>query len=171
MTIPAAGNSTWASATNGNGSDGDLEINILVEGDDNHASNGEDGLARCGCKQAASMVEEYEEDGQQLPGDGGYGSNDNEDEPTSEEIDIIHNMEQLAAQSGPHDDSDSNSEDDSNTEDVISELSDEDNKGDGDFVPKLKLKGMKRNVFRATGGKQCTQKVKDTNYMFCPFSH
>ena len=117
------------------------------------------------------MVEEYEEDGQQLPGDDGYGSNDNEDEPTSEEIDIIHNMEQLAAQSGPHDDSDSNSEDDSDTEDVISELSDEDNKGDGDFVPKLKLKGMKRNVFRATGGKQCTQKVKDTNYMFCPFSH
>ena len=172
MTIPAAGNSAWASATNGNSGDGDLEIDVLVEGDDDHASDGEDGLARCGCKQAASMLEEYEEDGQQLPGDGGYGSSDDEDEPTSEEIDIIHDVEQLAAWSGPHDDSDSDSEDDnSDTEDVISGLSNEDDKGDGDFIPKLKLKGTKRNVFRATGGKQRTQKVKDANYMFCPLSH
>ena len=93
-TIPAAGNSAWASATNGNGGNGDLEIDVLVEGDDNHASNGEDGLACCGHKQAAGMLEEYEEDGQQLPGDGGYGSNDDEDKPTSEEIDIIHDVEQ-----------------------------------------------------------------------------
>ena len=174
-TIPAAGNSAWASATNGNGGDGDLEIDVLVEGDDDHASDGDDGLARCGRKQAAGMLEEYEEDGQQLPGDGGYGSNDDEDEPTSEEIDIIHDMEQLAARSGPHDNSDSDSKDDSkddsDAEDAISELGDEDDKGDGDFVPKLKLKGTKHNAFKATGGKQRAQKVKDANYMFCPLSH
>ena len=88
------------------------------------------------------MLKEYEEDGQQLPGDGSYGSNDNEDKLTSEEIDIIHDVEQLVAQSRPHNDSDSNSKDNSDTN--------KDDKGDGDFIPKLKLKGM--NVIKSLYG-------------------
>ena len=36
---------------------------------------------------------------------------------------------------------------------------------------KCNIIAMKHNVFKATGGKQCTQRVKDANYMFCPLSH
>ena len=43
--------------------------------------------------------------------------------------------------------------------------------GDSDFVPKFKHKGTKRSGCQPTGGKQCTRKVKDTNYMYCPLSH
>jgi len=39
------------------------------------------------------MLKEYEDDGQRLPGDGGYGSEEDEGE---EEFDIIHTAEWLA---------------------------------------------------------------------------
>ena len=125
-----------------------------MEDDDGHSSDGEYGLARCARKQAAGTLKEYEEDGQRLPGDGGYGSDGDEDELTGEEIDVIRDAERLALQ--PEDDS----EDDSEGDDATSDSSDEDDEGDGDFVPTLKLKRPKR-----------TQKVKDANYMFCPLSH
>ena len=78
---------------NGNGGGGDLEIDVLMEGDDEGASGAEDGLARCVRKQAAATLEEYEEDGQRLPGDGSYGSNEDEDEPSIEEMDIMCDLE------------------------------------------------------------------------------
>ena len=174
--IPAAGNSAGTSATNGNGggagtsatdgngSGGDLNIDVLMEEDDEHASDGEDGLARCARKQAAGTLEEYEEDGQQLPGDGGYGSNEDEDEFTNEEIDIIHEVEQLALQSD--DDSDDDPDDDPEGDDAVGDSTDE---CYGDFGLNLPLNGTKRNRFKPTGGKKRVK--KDPNYTFCPLPH
>jgi hypothetical protein len=56
---------------------------------------------------------------------------------------------------------------------MSSESSDEGDKGDTDFIPKLKVKRMNTyQQFKAVGGKKHTQKVKkDTNYMFCPLPH
>ena len=64
---PAAGDSAEDGADN-------LELEVAMEVDDDHASDAEDGLARCVHKQAAGMLEEYEEDGQQLPADDNYQS-------------------------------------------------------------------------------------------------
>jgi len=72
-----------------------LELEVMMEADDDHATDGEDGLARCARKQAAGMLEVYEEDGQRLPGDGDYQSDGDENELTSEDTDIIHDAEQL----------------------------------------------------------------------------
>jgi hypothetical protein len=80
---------------NGDGAADKLEIMVLMEDDDDHSSVGEDGLARCACKQAAGMLEEYKEDGQQLPGDEDYEVKEDEDGLTSKEVDIIHDAEQL----------------------------------------------------------------------------
>src|SRR5258706_2594425 len=173
--IPAVDNSAGVSVTKGNGGSGDLEIDVLMEGDDNHASNGEDGLARYARKQAAGTLKVYEEDGQQLPGDGGDGSEEDGEGLTSEEIDIIKGGEWFGLE-GAGDPKDESEDDDASSEseddNASSESGDEDDEGDPDFVPKLKLKGKKRKVFKATGGKKHAQKGKrDTNYMFCPLSH
>ena len=171
--IPAAGNRALVSATNDNG-DGsvdnpgidDLELEVTVEADDEHASDGEDGLARCARKQAAGMLEEYEEDTQWPPRDEGYQSKWDEDELTSNDIDIVHDAKQLAQQ---QDEVVSNLEDESddNTSDGSSEV---DDKHDADFIPRLKLKA--KDKFKAMGGKKHVQKVeKDANYMFCPLPH
>ena len=168
--IPAAGNSARASATKGNGGGGDVEINVVMEEDEGHSSDAEDGLARCARKQAAGTLQEYEEDCQQLPGDGGYGSEEDEDEFTSKEIDIIRDAERLALQkdeaaSDPEDDS----EDDSEGDDATSDSSDESDENDEDYIPPLKPKGKKPNNFKAT---RCKKRVtKDPNYCFCPLSH
>ena len=134
-----------------------------MEGDDDSSSDGEDGLSRLARKQAAGTLEEYEEDGQRLPGDNDDRTDEDEDELTSDDIDLIHNAEQLALAS------DSESEDD----DMSSESSDEDDPGDDDFVPMFKPKGKKiPKGFKATGGNKCVPKVKqDANYTFCPLSH
>ena len=84
-----------ASAMNGNGSSGDLEINVLMEEDEVHSSNAEDGLACCAHKQAAGTLKEYKDDGQQLPEDGSYGSEGDKDKFTNKEISIIYDTEQL----------------------------------------------------------------------------
>ena len=154
---------------NGNSSSGDLEIDVLMEEDDSQSSDGEDGLVCCTHKQAAGILEGYEEDGQQLPGDGNYGSDEDEEELTSKEIDIIHDVEQSALQ--PDDNPNDDSNDDFEGDDAIHDSSEEDNEGDSDFIPEFKLKEMKSNVFNTTGGKKHTQKAKDASYMFCPLSH
>ena len=134
-----------------------------MEGDDDSASDGEDGLSCLARKQAAGTLEEYEEDSQQLPGDNDDGTNEGEDELTSDDIDLIHNAEQLALAI------DSESKD----KDMSGESSDEDDMGDDDFIPILKWKGKnKPKGFKAMGGKKCMPKVKqDANYTFCPLSH
>ena len=82
--VPVAGDSAHISAMKSNDDDhmNKFELEVMMEVDDNHASNGEDGLARCAHKQAAGMLEVYEEDGQQLPGDGDYQSDGDENELT-----------------------------------------------------------------------------------------
>ena len=75
------------------GKDENLEIKILMEVDNNHSSDGEDDLAFHTHKQAAGTLEEYKEDSQQLPGDEGYGTEEDEDKHTSEDVDIIQNAE------------------------------------------------------------------------------
>jgi len=172
---PAAIDSAWVSATKGECQDENLEIDVLVEGDDDHASDGEDGIARCARKQAAGMLNVYEEDGQRLPGDGVFGTEkEEEDELTSMDTDIIHAAECLAleqdeAVSDPEDESEDESEDD----DESGGSSDRDDEGDDDFIPTLKLKG--KNIpkeFKAVGDKIRTQKVKkDASYVFCPLPH
>ena len=167
----AVGNSVQLPAMKGSGDCTDsLELEVVVEADGDDASDGEDGLARCARKQAAGTLEEYEEDSQQLPGDEGYQSEDDEDGLTTEDIDIMRNIEKLAkgkdvAVSDPEDESD-----DDDTYDGSSDGGDND---DGDFAPRFKAKGVgKSNGFKATGGKNCGQNVKkDANYTFCPLSH
>jgi len=168
---PVAANSAGMSVTKGGGSSGELEVDVLMEGDDDHASDGEDSLACCACKQAASALEEYEEDGQHLPGDGSYGSREDEGRLTNKklEFDIIHAAEQLALE---QDEAASNPEDDSEDDDISSDSSDSGDKGDPDFVPKLKPHRTKHKVLKATGGKNRTPNRKMyTNYIFCPLSH
>ena len=167
----AVGNSVQLSAMKGSGDCTDsLELEVVVEADGDDASDGEDGLARCACKQAAGTLEEYEEDSQRLPGDEGYQSEDDEDGLTTEDIDIMRNIEKLAkgldvAVSDPEDESDDN--------DTYDGSSDGGDKDDGDFAPRFKAKGTgKSNGFKATGGKNCGRNVKkDANYSFCPLSH
>jgi len=171
--IPAAGNRTLVLATKDNG-DGsvdnpgmdDLELEVTVEADDDHASDGKDALARCACKQAAGMLEEYEEDAQWPPRDEGYQSEWDEDELTSNDIDIVHDAERLAQQ---QDEAVSNLEDESD-DDTSNGSSEVDDEHDADFIPRLKLKA--KDKFKATGGEKCMWKVeKDANYMFCPLPH
>ena len=84
------------SATNNSSGDGDLEINVLMEDNENSSSDGEGCLACCMCKQAAGTLEEYEEDSQQLPGNGTHGTLVEEDNFSDKEINIIHETEVLA---------------------------------------------------------------------------
>jgi hypothetical protein len=166
--VPATDNSLLVS---GNCRHEDLEIDVTMEADDNDASDEEDGLASCAHKQAAGTLEEYEEDDQRLPEGGSNGTEEDEDGLAREEIDMIYKAEQLALQ---QDEPASDSEgEDSEVEDTSSEFSDKDDKADGDFIPKLKLKGKAiPKEFRATGGKKCRLKVKkDANYIFCPLPH
>ena len=93
--IPVASDSAGASVTKCNTGSGDLEVDILMEGEDGNSSNSDNGLARCTCKQAASMLKVYEEDGQQLPEDG-YGSEEDGEGLTSVDLNIICDVEQLA---------------------------------------------------------------------------
>jgi len=171
--IPAAGNRTLASAMNDNGDGGvdspgmdDLELEVTMEADDDNASDGEDGLARCARKQAAGTLEEYEEDAQRLPRDEGYQSEWDEDELSSNDIDIFHDAKRLAQQQDEAV-SDLEDESDDDTSDASSEVDDE---RDADFIPRLKLKG--KDKFKATGGKKRARKIeKDANYTFCPLPH
>ena len=156
--VPAADNNT--SVTNGHSNSGDLEIDVIIEDDKDDLSDGEDGLARCVRKQAAGTLEEYKEDGQRLPGDGGHGTLVEEDDFSDEEIDIIREAEELAQASDSEDD-----------DDVSGDSSDEEDEGDGDFVPITKGKGIPK-AFKATGGKKHAPKFqKDANYAFCPLAH
>ena len=169
----AVGNSVQLSAMNGGGDCTDsLELEVVVEadGDDASDSDGEDSLARCARKQAAGTLEEYEEDNQRLPGDEGYQSEDDEDGVTTEDIDIMRNIEKLAK---GKDVAVSNSEDESDDDNTYDGSSNGGDKHDGDFAPKFKAKGTgKPNGFKATGGKNCGRNVKkDANYTFCPLSH
>ena len=173
---PAAGNGAAISTTKGDGGSGDLdlEFNVLMEEDGDHASDGEDGLARCARKQAAGTLKEYEEDSQRLPGDGGYGSEEDDEEGlTSEEIDIIHAAERLARQ---RDEAASDESDDDNASSDSGDSGDDD-EGDPDFVPKLKLRGTKLKAPKATapkatrGTERPPNKKSDTSYVFCPLSH
>ena len=166
---------------NSKGEGKNLEINVLVEADEGHSSHSdsEDGLACCTCEQAAGMLEEYEEDCQQLPGDGGYGTED-EDGLTGEEFNIICTVSQFA-----EDEAESDSDNEYEVDGGGSKSSSEDDEGNGNFVPTLKLnrkampkqfKGTGGKVmpkfFKVAGGKKCPQKVKnDANYVFCPLSH
>jgi len=144
--VPVAVDSTWMSETMTNDLDKNLEIDVLVEGDNDHASDGEDGLARCAHKQAAGTLNVYKEDGQWLPGDGVYGTEkDEEDKLTNVETDIIHAAEQLALQqdeaaSDPEDESANESAGEWEVDDKGMESSDGDHNSDGDFIPTLKLK-------------------------------
>jgi hypothetical protein len=170
--VPVTDDSAQVSATKSNGGGGadNLELEVMMEADDDHASDGEDGLARCARKQAAGMLEEHEEDGQRLPGDEDYQSSEDEDKLTSNDIDIIHNAERLARQ---QDKVASDSEDESDDDDTSDKSSEEDDERDGDFIPRLRLKGKdKPKEVKATGGTKRARKVKkDTNYMFCPLPH
>jgi len=157
--VPAAGDSVQVSAMKSNaGSEGadKLDVEVLMEADDDRSSDGEEGLARCARRQAAGMLEEYKEDDQQLPGDEGYESEDDEDGCTSEEMDIIHNVEWLVQQQdGEASDSKGGYDDD----DESDESSDEEDKGDADFVPKLWLKHKNApQNFKAAGDQQPSQK-------------
>ncbi len=168
---PAVGNNAGMSMTKGNGGSGDLEVNLLMDRGNVNSSNGEDGLACCACKQAAGTLKEYEEDGQHLPGDGGYGSGEDEGRLTSKrlEFDIIHAVEWLALE---QDKAASNPEDDSKDDNVSSDSSDLGDKGDPNFVPKLKPHRTKHKVLKATGGKNhAPNRKRDPNYVFCPLSH
>lgn len=171
--IPAAGNG--ASATNGNGSGEDNKFDVLIEEDYNDASDCEDGLGRCAQKQAAGTLKEYEDDGQRLPGDGGYRPEDDEDMLTPMEIDIIRDVEQLALQPDEAASEDEGESEDDEEDNIGSGYSGEGDDFDGDFIPALKPKGKKvptALAFKATGGKKRVQKVKkDLNYTFCPLSH
>src|SRR5258706_7355800 len=168
---PAAGNGAAMSTTKGDGGSGDLdlEVNVIMEGDGDHASDGKDGLAHCACKQAASTLKEYEEDGQRLPGNGGYGGEGEDEEGlTSQEIDIIHAAERLALER------DKAASDESDDDDASGDSSDsgDNDEGDPDFVPKLKLHGMKLKVPKATRGtERPPNRKRDTSYVFCPLSH
>jgi len=170
--VSAVGDSAQVSVRKSNSDDGrdNVELEVMVEADNKHASNGEDGLACCACKQAAGVLEMYEEDGQQLPGDEHYQSKGDEDELTSEDIDIMHDAEQFADQ---QDEVVSDPEEESNNDDTSNESSEEDDENDVDFVPQLKLKGKgKSKVFKAMGGKKRARKVeRDANYTFCPLPH
>jgi len=147
-----------------------LELEVMVEADGDHASDGEDGLACCACKQAAGMLQVYEEDGQLLPGDGDHQSDGDENELTSKDMDMIHNAERFAQQ---QDEAVTDSEDGSDNDDASDESSDEDDDTDGDYIPRLKLKGRnKSNTFKAKGGRTRAQRVDNyTNYTFCPLLH
>jgi hypothetical protein len=140
---------------NGDGAD-NLELEVMMEADDDNASDAEEGLARCACKQAAGTLEEYEEDGQRLPGDEDYQCEGEEDELTDDDIDIIHDTEWLAQQqdeaaSDPEDESD----DDESSDGSSDESSAEDDDCDGDFIPRLRLKGKdKPKAVKTTGGKK-----------------
>jgi len=160
--VPAAGGSAWVSVVEGNGEGEDHEIGVLMEADNDDSSDGDNGLAR---KQAAGRLAEYEEDGQRLPGEEGRGTEEEEDELTSEEVDIIQDAERFALQL---DEAASDSEDESEVDNASYSSSDEEDKDDEDFVPTLKIP----KAFKATRGKQRAQKVqKDANYIFCPSSH
>jgi hypothetical protein len=168
ITVPVAGDSSQVSGTkegNGDGAD-NLELEVMMEADDDNASDAEEGLARCTRKQAAGTLEEYEEDGQRLPGDEDYQRKGEEDELTDNDIDIIHDAEWLVQQ---QDEAVSDPEDESDDD----ESSAEDDDHDGDFIPRLRLKGKdKPKAVKTTGGKKCMRKVeKDTSYTFCPLPH
>src|SRR5258706_10394842 len=164
--IPAVGNSVGVSATTGNGSSGDLKINVLMEGDDGHSSDGEDGLVRYARKQAAGTLKEYEADDQQLPGDGSDRSEEDGEGLFSKGINIIKGRERFGREAV------SDTEDESKDDDASSNSGDEDDSGDPDFIPKQNPKERKREVFEATQGKKHAPKgKKDTNYIFCPLSH
>ena len=164
----AAGDSAEDGADN-------LELEVAMEADDDHASDAKDGLARCVRKQAAGMLEEYEEDGQQLPADDNYQSEDDDGELTNADLDIIRDVEKFTQQpDNPVSDPEDESGDDNTYNDTYNESSDEGDKSDGDFIPaRLKLKGKDRSKgFKATGGKKCIPTVnKDANYTFCPLPH
>ena len=150
-----AGNSTSTSATNDNGSGGDLEINVLMEGDEVHSRDAEDGLACCAHKQAAGTLKEYKDNGQQLPEDGGYGSKEDEDEFTNKDIDIIYDAEWFALQkdevvSDPEDDSEDDSKDDSEGNDATSNSSDEYDEDNEDHIPPLIPKMDMRNAYKGS---------------------
>jgi hypothetical protein len=176
ITVPVAGDSSQVSGMkegNGDGAD-NLELEVMMEADDDNASDAEEGLACCARKQAAGMLEEYEEDGQRLPGDEDYQREGEEDELTDDDIDIIHDAERLAQQqdeaaSDPEDESD----DDESSDGSSDESSAEDDDRDGDFIPRLRLKGKdKPKAVKTTGGKKRARKVeKDTSYTFCPLPH
>jgi len=116
------------------------------------------------------MLEAYEEDGQQLPGDEDYQSQGDEDELTSEDIDIIHDAEQFAKQ---QDEAVSDPEEESDDDDTSDNSSDKDDNNDSDFIPWLKLKGKRKSkAFKAMGGSQHARKVeRDAYYTFCPLPH
>ena len=129
-------------------------------------------MSQGGCFITASTLKEYEEDGQRLPGDGGYEGKEDEEELTSEEIDIIHNAECLALEQDEQDKAASNDSNDSNASSNSSDLGDLGDEGDPDFVPKLKLRRTKPKVLKATGGKERPpNRKRDPNYVFCPLSH
>ena len=160
--VPAVGGSTWVLVVEGNGEGEDHEIGVLMEADNNNSRDGDNGLAH---KQAAGRLAEYKEDGQWLPGDEGRGTEEEEDELTSEEVDIIQDAEWFVLQL---DKAASDSEDESEVDNTSYSSSNEEDKDDEDFVPTLKIP----KAFKATRGKQCAQKVqKDANYIFCPSSH
>jgi hypothetical protein len=166
--VPTAGDGGRVSVTKGSGEDEHVEINVLVEADNDSSSDGEGGLHR----QAAGTLKEYEEDDQRLPGDGVYGTEEHEDELTSNEINIIHEAEQFAQQKDKEaSDPEGESEDEPEVDDASRESSDKDDEGDSDFIPPLKLKGKKiPKKFKATGTKKQKGK-RDKAYVFCPLSH
>ena len=100
--VPVAGNSALVSGMRGDGDGGadnpgmdNLEFEVTLGADDDHASDGKDGLAHCTHKQAAGTLEEYEDDAQWLPGDDGYQGKGDEDKLTRNDIDIIYDAEWL----------------------------------------------------------------------------
>ena len=136
--VPAAGDSMQVSVTKSNASEhtDKLEVEVLMEVDNNHSSDGEDGLAHRTHRQEEAGMLEYEEDTQQLPGDKDYESKDDKDGLTSEEMDIIHDMEQLA-QEWDEEASDSKGRSDDDNE--SNKSSDKDDEGDANFILKLWL--------------------------------
>ena len=98
-----------------------------------NASNIEEGLAH---SAAAGMLEEYEDNQHLLEGGSNGIEEDEEDELTSEEINMIYKAERLALQ---QDELDSDSEvEDSVVEDTSS---DDEDMADGNFIPEMRLKG------------------------------
>ena len=171
---PAPSESLSVSATGSDHNDENLEVEVAMEADSDSASDSETGLGRCAHKQAAGTLEEYEEDALRLPGDRTEDEEDDKDDLTSVDIDLIHEAERFALQQDePATDSDSDSEvDDAEIGDTSSESSNDDDEGDADFIPKLKLKRNVPKEFRPTGGKKRGKKVKkNANYTFCPLAH
>lgn len=143
-----AGNSTSTSATNDNGSGGDLEINVLMEGDEVHSRDAEDGLARCAHEQAAGTLKEYKDNGQQLPEDGSCGSKEDEDEFTNKDINIIYDAEWLALQKDEVASDDS--KDDSEGNDATSNSSDEYDEDNEDHILPLIPKMDMQNAYKGS---------------------